>query len=276
MFKYCITKNTMTTTQSFLHPGTFGDTIYGMSAVKLLGGGDVYIKLNGMNEVAWNAFGMVNAGIHAHRYTQKDLDFLFPLLEQQSYIHKLDVWRNEEVTYDLGTHYKWTTGPNGWYGNQTECYALVCGLDIHKHRKALLIDPWLDDVKPIKIPGRPIVINRTGRYLQNSEAKAQNWLDWIEEGLDDVAIFLGTQEESEKFNQQFECNVPYHPVTDMLEMARIIQGSEQVIGNQSLVLSIAIGLGKTFWCEHRKDYDAYRSPHGLGDVWFPRVNGYYF
>ena len=110
-----------------------------MNAVKLLGGGDVYIKLNAMNETAFLAFGMINAGEHAGRYTQKDADFLFPLLEKQSYINKLDLWRNETVDYDLGTHYKFTTGPKGWQGNQTECYGLVCNLDIEKHRKALNI-----------------------------------------------------------------------------------------------------------------------------------------
>lgn len=261
---------------TFCHPGTFGDTIYGMCAVKLLGGGDVYIKLNGMNEVAWNAFGAVNAGVHAGRYNQKDLDFLFPLLKHQSYIHELNVWRNETVDYDLGNHYKYTTGPRGWQGNQTECYGLVCGLDIKKHHRALNIDPWLDPVEPIKIKNRSIVINRTGRYLQGSDPKPEMWQKWIKEGLEDVAVFLGTQDECISFNNLFGCNVPYRPVENMLEMAQIIQGAELVIANQSPVMAVAIGLGKTFWSETRKDWDAFRSPHGWGDVWFPRVNGNYF
>ncbi len=261
---------------TFCHPGTFGDTIYGMCAVKLLGGGDVYIKLNGMNEVAWNAFGAVNAGVHAGRYNQKDLDFLFPLLKHQSYIHELNVWRNETVDYDLGNHYKFTTGPRGWQGNQTECYGLVCGLDIKKHHRALNIDPWLDPVEPIKIKNRSIVINRTGRYLQGSDPKPEMWQKWIKEGLEDVAVFLGTQDECISFNNLFGCNVPYRPVENMLEMAQIIQGAELVIANQSPVMAVAIGLGKTFWSETRKDWDAFRSPHGWGDVWFPRVNGNYF
>ena len=266
----------MEKTLSFLHPGTFGDTLYGMSVVKLLGGGDVYIKLNGMNEVAWNAFGAINAGVHAGRYTQADLDFLFPLLRHQSYIHKLDVWRNETVDHDLGNHYKFTTGPNGWQGNQTECYALVCGLDINNYKKELLTDPWLDPVEPIKIPGRPIVINRTGRYLQGGDPMPETWVDWVSNGLDQVAVFIGTQAECDAFNKQFNCNVPYQPVKDMLEMAQYIQGAEQVMGNQSVVIAIAAGLGKTFWCETRKDWDSFRSPHGWGDVWFPRVNAHYF
>lgn len=266
----------MEKTLSFLHPGTFGDTLYAMSVVKLLGGGDVYIKLNGMNEVAWNAFGAVNAGVHNGRYTRSDLDFLFPLLKHQSYIRKLDVWRNETVDFDLGTHYKFTTGPNGWQGNQTECYALACGLNINQYKKQLLLEPWLDPVDPIKVPGKTIVINRTTRYLQGRDPQDTSWADWIADGLNDMAIFVGTPEEHKLFNHQFKASVPYYPVADMLEMARVIQGCEMFIGNQSMPLAIAIGLGKTFWCEGRQDWEAFKSPHGFGDVWFPRVNGFYF
>lgn len=261
---------------TFCHPGTFGDTIYSLNAMKILGGGDLYIKLNAMNETAWLAFGNVHAGLHAGRYTKKDIDFLFPLLEKQSYVKKLDLWRNETVDYDLGTHYKFTTGPKKWQGNQTECYGMVCGIDIDKYRRELLIDPWLDNIEPIKIPGRPIVINRTDRYLVNSEYKAKTWENWVDDGLDEVAVFVGTQQECDEFNRTFDCKVPYQPVSDMLEMARIIQGAEQFMGNQSVALSIAIGLGKTFWCEIRKDWDNFRTPRGWGDVWFPRVNSNYF
>jgi hypothetical protein len=263
--------------QSFLHTGTFGDTIYGLSAVKLMGGGTVYIQLNGMNEVAWNAFGAVNAGVHAGRYTKADFNFLLPLLEHQSYIRQVDVWRNEPVDYDLSKHYKFTTGPKGWQGNQTECYAMVCGVDINQHKKQLLIDPWLDSVDPIKIPGKSVVINRTSRYLQGRDPENTTWHDWVHNnGLNDVAVFVGTPEEHAAFNREFNARVVYQPVSDMLEMARIIQGCEMFVGNQSLPLALAIGLGKTFWCESRQDWDSFKSPHGYGDVWFPRANGFYF
>jgi hypothetical protein len=261
---------------SFLHAGTFGDTIYSLNIIKLLGGGDLFIQLHGMNEVAWNAFRNINAGAHAGRYTKTDLEFMFPLLEHQRYIHKLDVWRNEPVTHNLTKHYKYTTGPAGWQGNQTECYAMVCGLDINQHKRALLTDPWLDPVDPIKIHGKPIVINRTNRYLQGRDPENPTWSEWISNGLNDTAVFVGTPEEHENFNKQFNANVDYQPVSDMLELARIIQGAEMFIGNQSMPLALAIGLGKTFWCESRQDWGAFTTPHGFGDVWFPRANGFYF
>lgn len=265
----------MTTKLSFCHPGTFGDTVYSLVAVKMMGGGDVYIKLNAMYEMAYMAFGGLTAGEHSGRYTQQDLDFMFPLIAAQSYVTSTNIWKGESVNFDLGDHHKFSSGPKGWQGNQTECYALAVGLDIVSHKKQLLIDPWLDPVTAIKIPGRPIVINRTSRYLQGCE-HASTWTKWVKEGLADSAVFVGTRAEHNAFNQQFLCNVPYQPVSDMLELARIIQGCEQFIGNQSMPLAIAIGLGKTFCCEVRKDFDQYRSPHGFGDVWFPRANGHYF
>lgn len=264
----------MSSKHTFLHPGTFGDTIYGMNVVKLLGGGDVYIKWNGMNEVAWNAFGALDAGIHAGRYNKADLDFLFPLLEAQSYIDNVGVWRNEAVDYDLGNHYKFTTGPAGWQGNQTECYGLVCGVDIHKHRSEFLFQAWLDPVEPIRLPGKSVVVNWTGRYIYGEDNP--RYREWIDNGLEDAAVFLGTEAECDEFNRRFNCRLPHHKVTDMLEMARIIQGAELTIGNQSAVMATAIGLGKTFYCECRKDFANYKSPHGYGDVWFPRVNSFYF
>lgn len=262
---------------TFCHPGTFGDTIYGMCAVKILGGGDVYIKLNAMNEVAWLAFGMVNAGVHAGRYTQSDLDFLFPLLEHQSYIHNLDVWRNETVDYDLGTHYKFTTGPKGWQGNQTECYGLAMGWDIYDPviSNKLNHEPWLTPVEPLYVPGRYIAVHRADRYNYNGDPSSE-WSTFIEQGLSETGFFLGTDKEHAAFEQKFGIKIYHQKVKDLLEMAKYIQGCELFVGNQSIHNSIAIGLGKSYWLEIRKDYEHTITRHGYGDNWFPRINGYNF
>ena len=207
-----------------------------------------------------------------------------PLIESQSYINNVQVWNGEAVTYDLREQYKQWARRNGklenWLGNQTECYAAICGLDIHEHRKALLIDPWLD-VKPVVIPGKPIVVNRTRRHIRRETFNMKPTNDqmeyWIEkDSLLDMAVFVGTKEEHSVFCEQYKCNIDYRSVSNMLELAQIIKGCEQFIGNQSMALSIAIGLGKTFWCEVRVDYENIKTEHGYGDVWFPRANAHYF
>ncbi len=270
---------------SFLHAGTFGDTIYALNVIKLLNGGDLYLELNGMDKLANKTWGGGNAGFHSRRYTQKDIDFILPLIEKQSYITTAKIWNNEEISFDLRRHYDFWVDKRSkreaWNGNQTETYALCCGLDIHKHRKHLLIDPWLDSVEPIKIPGRPIIINRTFRHIRrdtfNMSLINDQWITWIvEDSLEDLAVFVGSEKEHEDFCKMHNCIIPYRPVEDMLELARLIQGCEQFIGNQSMPLSLAIGLGKTFWCEIRVDYANIKTSHGYGDVWFPRANGHYF
>jgi hypothetical protein len=271
--------------KSFLHAGTYGDTVYAMNVIKLLGGGDLYLELNGMDKIAQKMWGGGDAGDHRGRYRQQDIDFIMPLIESQSYINKAKVWNNETVDYDLRDQYKQWARRDGkvenWAGNQTECYALTCGLDIHEHRKPLLIDSWLDYVEPIRIPGKPIIVNRTRRHIRREAFGMTSTNDqmthWIEEeSFCDMATFVGTESEHAIFCDQYKCNIDYRPVSDMLEMARLIQGCEQFVGNQSMALSVAIGLGKTFWCEWRVDYENIKTPHGYGDVWFPRANGHYF
>jgi hypothetical protein len=270
---------------SFLHAGTFGDTIYAMNVIKILGGGDLYLELNGMDKIAAKMWGGGDAGWHAGRYTQADIDFIMPLIKAQSYINNAKIWDNQTVDYDLRDQYKQWARRDGklenWAGNQTECYALTCGLDINKHKKALLVDPWLDYVDPIRIPGKPIVVSRTFRHIKRDTFNMKLTNDqmeyWIsDESLCDMAIFVGSTKEHEDFCKMHNCMIEYQPVSDMLELARIIQGCEQFIGNQSMALSIAIGLGKTFWCESRVDYENIKTDHGYGDVWFPRANGHYF
>ena len=272
---------------TFVHSGSFGDTIYGLNVVKLLGGGDLYVELNGMDRVSFLAWGSPDSGDHAGRYTEEDLEFMFPFLKTQSYLKNVEIYNNEPVDHDLRNHYKFVADKycvsgkyENWQGNQTQCYAMVCDLDIHTYRNQLLLEPWLECPTPIKIPGKPVIINRTRRHIKRELTGSPinpQWMHWLtNDSLEEMAVFIGSREEHENFCQLHNCKVKYQPVSDMLEMARIIAGSEQFIGNQSMPLSLAIGLGKTFWCEVRVDYENIKTPHGYGDVWFPRVNGHYF
>jgi hypothetical protein len=235
-----------------------------------------------MDKLAVRMWGGGDAGWHAGRYTQADIDFIMPLIKAQNYINDVKLWDGSDVDYDLREQYKFWTRRNGkvedWAGNQTECYALACGLDIHEHRKALLIDPWID-VEPIHVKGKPIIINRTFRHIKQDQTIVNpQWMHWItEESLEDTALFVGSKQEHEDFCTIHSCDVEHKEVENMLELAQLIKGCEQFMGNQSMALSLAIALGKTFWCEVRIDYETVtKTPHGYGDVWFPRANGNYF
>ncbi len=260
---------------NFLTIGSFGDTLYSLCVAKILGGGNMYVELGGMDAFVRRVFRREPEGYHKGRYTQKDYDMIAPLLKAQDYLTGVSVHNGEPISVSFEDHWKMHL-MKGWQGNQTECYALTQGWNIHDPdlKKKLLLEPWLTKVDPIVVEGKPLVINRTNRYLYG--CNGDKWREWVKQGLGDYAIFVGTEEEHQKFQKDFNVMVEYRPVNNLLEMAQLIQGCEQFMGNQSVALAIAIGLGKTFWCEVRKDFDMLKSPHGWGDVWFPRVNGHYF
>jgi len=265
---------------NYLTHSTFGDIVYSLCVMRMIGPGDLYVRLNYHDEFAQKVLGWPNAGPASGRLTQKDFDIVAPLLEAQDWIGKVAVWTGEADSYpQLLDHWKMHL-IRGWQGNQTECYALTMGWDIHNTdiKKKLLHEPWLTPVEPIRIPGKPIVVNRTNRHLHGAEG-GEGWIEqkFIENQIGEYGVFVGTADEHAAWEETFKTKIHYQKTEDLLEVARLIQGSEMFVGNQSSALSIAIGLGKTYWCEVRADYERTKTPHGgYGDTWFPRANGFYF
>lgn len=265
---------------NFITHSTFGDVVYSLCVMRMLGQGDMYVRLNYHDEFAQKVLGWPNAGPASGRLTQRDFEILAPLLEAQDFIDKVAVWQGEEDSFpQLLDHWKMHL-PRGWQGNQTECYALTMGWDIHDPslKKKLLHEPWLTPVDAIRVPGKPIIVNRTNRHLHGAES-GQGWHEqgFIEKGIGEYGLFVGTEQEHAAFEENFKIKIQYQKTEDLLEVARLIQGCEMFVGNQSSALSIAIGLGKTYWCEVRADYERTKTPHGgYGDTWFPRANGFYF
>jgi hypothetical protein len=263
--------------KNYVTHATFGDIVYVLCVMRMIGPGDLYVRLNHHDEFARTVLGWPDAGAASGRLTQKDYEIIAPLLEAQDFIGKVAIWNGEVDSYpQLLDHWKMHL-IGGWQGNQTECYALAMGWDIHNPdlKKKLLHEHWLTPVDPIRIPGKSVVVNRTNRHLWG--ATGDGWNGFIENGLGDYGVFIGTADEHAAFEEQFKIKIHYEKTEDLLHAARLIQGCEQFIGNQSSALSIAIGLGKTYWCELRADYENTKTPHGgYGDTWFPRINGFYF
>jgi hypothetical protein len=257
--------------------GTLGDNIYYLCFMKLMGGGNLFIKMNYIGQycaevLGWTGIGLATPGT----ITVWQHDFMKPLLEIQDYINSVSMWDHEPIDYSGEEVGRLHRRIPGWTGNQTEDYAIAYNIDIldPEIKQKLLYEPWLK-VEPLKIPGKTIIVNRTPRY--HSGTNGDGWMRWISKGLHHRFLFVGHPNEHAEFQQRFGIKVDYYPVKDMLEMARLIQGSEYFIGNQSMPLSLAIGLGHNYYCELRGDWQGTRTPHGgYGDVWFPRPNGRYF
>ena len=263
----------LTTSKSFTHSGTLGDVLTSLCIVKLLGGGDFYLRLNNMDKMIQEKLGWPNAGIHSGRMTQKDFDMLEPLMNSQSYINSFQVWNGEQVTNEFEEQCRFHQANGVWPRNFSNQYAASQGIDPEINFEALQQQPWLECSDPICIPGRPIIISRNEKYLDNAPVYNPVWKEWIDMGLGDRCVFVGHPSEHAWFEDLYKCEVDYYATEDLLHLSRVLAGCELFIGNQSMPGTMAsICLGKTSRIELRKN----ETQHNNEFIYPYRLNVSYF
>jgi hypothetical protein len=260
------------TQRSFTHSGTLGDVVSSLVIVKILGGGDFYLKMNNMDNMVLEKLGWPGAGIHSGRMTEKDYNVLEPLIKSQSYIHSFQKWNGEQVTNEFEEvcrhHQAGGLKPRN-FANQ---YASSQGIDANLYKEQLQQQSWLECENPIKVPNRPIVIARNTHYLDGAPTLNPTWQNWFNSGLANRCVYIGLDHEHAWFEDLFKVTVPHYKTEDMLQMTRVIAGSELFIGNQSSPCGIAIALGKTSWFETRKNETLDNN-----EIYYPfRINIQYF
>jgi len=230
-------------TRAFKHSGSFGDLIYGLALVRHMGGGSFRVHLRNQDQICLESYGHLPWGYHKGRLTDQDYEQLEPLLRVQSYITDVRPYDGlEDVHYNLDRFrdlFKLRVNP----GNFVDLSARRFGLE---PTDQLRNTPWLTVPQPRPIEGKPVVINRSERY--NREDANQRYF-MLKESIGDQAVFIGFEADYLRFSRQFSWDLPWVPTPTLLDMAEIIAGSEQFIGNQSAALSMAIGLGQTYYCE---------------------------
>lgn len=256
---------------TFSHSGTTGDTFSSCVAVKILGGGDFYLRLNNLQNVVREKLGWGDVGRHSGRMTQHDFDIMEELMLHQPYINSFKVWNGEAIDYELENaclHLE--TGK--FQRNFPNQHALAQGIDPVCHHKELQVDPYMECREVRKFTGRPIVINRTPHYQDGNELVSPVWKNWIDRGLCEQSLFVGLEEEHAWFEETFKCFVPHYRTPDYMELARVIQGSEQFICSMTSPCALALALGKNMWIETRKN-----EPFERLEVHYPnRLNIQYF
>jgi hypothetical protein len=254
---------------TFSQTWTFGDIIYSMIPIRLLGGGDFYLRLENLDHLCKTVIGWPNGGSHSGRMTKRDFDLLAPLIEAQPYITKWAPYNGEAITHPLDNICCWFYGNVMDHGHYGRIYAKAVGLDPDQWEPHITA-PWLTNVKPRDLGTRKIVISKTNRYGNGQVAEV--WRRFQAEQWNDRAYFVGTDEEHQNFEQDFQLKIPHYRTADLLELAEVIQGSELYIANQSVGMAIAQGLGVNFWCDHRKDNCTLDGC----ETYFRRPNGFYF
>ncbi len=219
----------------FHHSLDQGDCIYGMAAMKALGGGALFISPD--NKFPYPL---------ASRWQRmgggpKSVDNLRPLLEAQDYV--------ASCRYTHGTPFSTDFDLNRfripWKQRTAKDYQSILSLHMDAFQLPMPTEPWLKVNDPIVIEGKPIVVNRTARY--------QNWnFPWkaFIEKYHTKMVFVGHRQEHELFKGFApQCKFDYYPTKDALELARVIAGAKLFVGNQSLALAIAHGLYKKVMVE---------------------------
>jgi hypothetical protein len=200
--------------------GDIGDVCYSMAAVKALGVETVYLNVNPKYKLR---------GIGQTKFNEKGALMLKPLIESQPYIKEVKLYDGEKVDYNLDLFRM-----IGDLTYQNLCLSMLktfgCSPEEIK-KQWLFVEP--------KASGKPVLINKTDRYLNNN-------VDWnaFLETYGEFMAFVGIQSEYDSFIQEYKCDIPFFPTSNFLELAQLISGCSIFIGNQSSPYAIAEGLKK--------------------------------
>jgi hypothetical protein len=233
----------------FKHSGAFGDLIYSLPIVKHFGGGEFYLHLNQIDWIGSYYYNSTPNPFHQGRLTEQDYDFMKSFMSVQSYIEKFDVMQPQtEITHNLD---RFRPVFVGHPGNYVDTYSSVFNITDVDLVNSIRNTPWLTVPEPIKIKDRPVVINRTSRWTPSQ--LPNQWKEWKNMGMENQAVFVGLEKEYQEFKSIMGWDIPHYITENMLDLAQVIAGSDMFIGNQSVALSLAVGLGVNVCCEHRTD-----------------------
>ena len=198
------------------HSGDFGDLIYSLPLVKVLGGGRYVLK----TKLKPPTIREVMTGAKAIS--------LMTLLSQQSYITGVDFDPDDTIiaTHDLDEFREYLKPGR----SLAQAYFKMYNLD-----DSILQFPWLTCESKMVAP---VVFNRTLRYRNEQFPWKKLYTAHKHE-----AVFVGTDAEHIDFQNHFG-KIPYYHTPTLADLAAVINGSIHFIGNQSAALAIALGLYK--------------------------------
>ena len=205
----------------FKHSGDAGDIIYGLAAVKALGGGVFYIAPS-----QWET--RIKPTIESARN-------ILGFIQKQDYIWNAAFTDHglSHADYDMNSFREYfVNGDKAKDESLLNMQLRACKTDWPSDK------PWLTVDFPVQVPGRPIIISRSERYRTDRFP----WGELVHRHAGEM-IFLGTAKEHEQFVCEFGF-VPRIETPTLLDVARVISGGRVFIGNQSCPMAIACGLGK--------------------------------
>lgn len=199
-----------------------GDIIYAGPCIRALGGGTLYLDPQGGLSsplVKWQ-------GRSQTRLNASTIEKAIPFLRMQPYLADVKPWNGEEADYDLDQFRQHIR-----FNNLSDSHLAIFMLPFSERDKA-----WLTVDAPTRIQGKPYVIARNFRYQGNDSFWEANLPAFA-----DKAVFVGHPLEHEVFEHTFGWPVQYISTPTLLDLARVIAGCDQFMGNEGLPRAIAEG-----------------------------------
>ena len=219
---------------SFCHSGHLGDLIYALPVIKELSKTkkcNLYVKVNQPYNGQYFKHPSGNIMISERSY-----NMLLPLLKDQDYLNKIDIFNNQIIDVDLDF---FRALPISNQFHSFRWYFHLVG------KQADMTVPYLD-VKPHTTIKDKIVIVRTFR-ARNVFINYQFLKNY------DNLLFLGTKDEYEDLKKDVP-NLEFYDVKDFLELAQIIKSCKFYLSNQTFAYAIAEGLKVPRLLEAYPDY----------------------
>jgi hypothetical protein len=250
---------------TFAQSGNLGDLIYSLAVAKKLGGGEFFVKLRNIPNVIRHYNNGPVPPEYEDRLSDNDYKWLYPLLEAQEYITKVEEYTDQHVSVNLddfrGVIHRTVQG------NFLKAFYTTHNIPFTDED---LIQPWLTVPEPE--PVAKFVVARSPRWRSSLPSTNDTWKQLIaNNNITQEGVFVGLPEEHVDFETTLDIKIAYHPVKDFLELAQVIDGAEVFLGNQTFTYGIAQGLGKSTVLE---TFSA--RPLPVNECFFARSNCYYF
>lgn len=226
--------------KTFRHGGKIGDIIYSLPTIRELGGGILYLPEKTPD------------GCDSLYSSLKDLLLMQPYIkevrEYPSGLPYMELAPGIHIDYDLD---RARLQPMKGVIHIVKRYMDAFGVKVNNWQW-----PWLTVTdKPFQhrfwnIEEKYCLINYTGRHIKNDCLNITSSVDWSKV-LSRVKLpvyFIGLEAEYIAFKNKYGY-LPYLKTDDMLDVALLVDDAQAVYCNQSSVLTIAQGLGKTYYLE---------------------------
>jgi len=214
------------------HGGKLGDIIYSLPLIKELKEkyNDDILLLLGNDKLLFNIWGYDSNW-------QLKLNWIKDILIEQDYISSVKLYDNEIIDFDLDKFRNTVLQFRSKSILEHHFLAFNLNFNKYKHERK-----WLKSYDNKN--EYDFVVGRSFQYRDTE--------DYYNILKDTNSIFIGMEKEYNDFINNFNIDIKFKKVETSLELLKVIDSGKKYIGNQSLPLSIAIGLGKHVIVEEYK------------------------